>query len=223
MPRKNSRLLVLLPFHSVSIELSPIQRLRLGSAQRTAALSEPKAGHRNPRLRACPCHWRNSPEAHSLAHSTGRLFPCKIKAPSPGAGSQDPDPNPESHRLSCFQIPKGTCMPRKLEAWEGENKRKSLAAEAFLSGLIKWFPDQGEGAPLDSVHERLFSRKSARSPHMREGKSKEQSPAASPAPPADDLVYIPSTNKPWQPLSGDQGHHPPARTTPQEKAGPKVR
>lgn len=42
--------LVLWPFHSVTTELIPVQRLRLRSVQ-TAALSEPEAGLRNPGLR----------------------------------------------------------------------------------------------------------------------------------------------------------------------------
>lgn len=96
-------------------------------------------------------------------------------------------------------------------------KGKVWAAQTFLSGLIKWFPDQGEGAPVDALQKSLFSRKPACSPLQ------EQSLAASPAPSAGGWVYIPSISKPWQPLSGDQGYQPPARTTPQEKAGPTVR
>lgn len=34
------------------------------------------------------------------------------------------------------------------------------------------------------------------------------------------MVYIPSTSKPWQPLSEQQRHHPPARTTPKRRQGP---
>lgn len=61
-----------------------------------------------------------------------QAFPWRGQGPQPR--HREPDPNPESHRLSCFQIPTGTWMPRKLEGWEGENKRKSLGCP----GLLIW-------------------------------------------------------------------------------------
>lgn len=62
-------------------ELLPTQRLRLRSAQRAAALSEPKAGLRNPGQQSQPCHRRNH-QKPTFCSNAGRLFPVRSRSPA---------------------------------------------------------------------------------------------------------------------------------------------
>lgn len=125
-------------------ELLPIQRLRLGSAQRTAALSEPKAGLRNPSQQSQPCHRRNRPEPHCLL-TTQAGFSLRDQGPQPRHRKRGgPRIQTQSHtgfHASRFQ--KGLGCQGSWRVGREKTKGKVWAAQAFLSGLIKWFPDQG--------------------------------------------------------------------------------
>lgn len=83
--------------------------------------------------RASQSHQRNSPEAHCLAYDTERFFPCEIKGPSPGPGSQE-DPRSTSRVTQSFMLPGPSRNCDAREAWNGENKRKSLGHP----GLLIW-------------------------------------------------------------------------------------
>lgn len=117
-----------------------------------------------------------------------------------------PDPHLESHSLSRFPVPAGTGMPGRLEM--ERTKGKVWAIQACLSRLIKWFPDQGRGAPLDSLQERLFSRKSASSPPPPPPTKRRQVQGAEPGSLPSKLsqwLCLHSQQTPAAPLRGPKG------------------
>lgn len=79
------------------------------------------------------------------------------------------------------------------------------------------------GSPGLTPGEAVFQEICSLPPQQGKGKSKEQSLAASPSPSAGGFVYIPSTSKPWQTLSGDRAtihlQGPPL----ERRQGPRVR
>lgn len=104
-----------------------------------------------------------------------------------------------------------------------EQKEKSGLPRPSYLGSLNGFQIKTKGLPWTHSRRGCFPGNLPTLHHRMDGKSTEQSPAASPAPSAGGFPYIPSTSKPWQPLSGNQGHHPPTRTTPQKKERPRVR
>lgn len=163
----------------------------------------------------------------SLPSSQHKLFPCEIKAPTPtpGPGSQeDPRCKPRVTQAVMLSDSKRDLDTKKAGGLGGtEQKEKSGLPRPSYPGSLNSFQIKTNGLPWTHSRRGCFPGNLPAPHHRMDGKSMQQRPAASPAPSAGGFPYIPSTSKPWQPLSGDQGHHPPTRTTPQKKAGPRVR
>lgn len=131
------------------MELIPIQRRRLGSAQRTP--SEPNAGLRHPESQPEPAlgHQRDSPEARCQAHSTGRLFPVRSSPLTPGPGSQE-DPKSKSRVTQVFTLPDSerASDAKEVGGWGGrkQKEKSGLPGPPYL-GSLNGFQIKAKGLP----------------------------------------------------------------------------
>lgn len=84
-------------------------------------------------------------------------------------------------------------------------KEKAWAVQAFLSGLLKWFPDQDWGLPWTHSRRGCFPGNLWLKASPRAGSA---------APPAGGFVYSPDTSKPCCLPQGTRGYHVPPRRPP---------
>ena len=125
-----------------------------------------------------------------------------------------PDPHLESQSLSCFQVPAGTAMPGRLGVQR--TKGKSGPSRPSYLGSLNGFQIKAEGLPWTHSRKGCLPGNllAPHHPHpqQREGKSKEQSLAASQQAQSVALFTFPAN--PGSPSQGTKGHQPPAGTTP---------
>lgn len=105
-----------------------------------------------------------------------------------------------------------------------EQKEKSGPSRPSYLGSLNGFQIKAEGLPWTHSRRGCFPGNllAPHHPHpqQREGKSKEQSLAASPASSVSGLFTFPANPSPSQ---GTKGHHPPAGTTPRRsKQSPEL-
>ena len=142
---------------------------------------------------------------------------------TPGPGSQE-DPKSKSRVTQVFMLPDSKRdSDAKDVGGQGGRKQKEksgLPRPSYLGSLMV-SRSRLRGSPGLAPREAVFQ-EICSLPPWRGGKSKEQSLAASPAPPAGGLVYIPSTSKPPAAPLGGPGLPSTCKDPPREGRGPEL-